>query len=117
LHWQLPVLTPAVAAPYKGEDPLWASGLQCQQEARLDCCGREGNNTKFSLQAALDLVQKHHHNDWLLSVEIYELIFHQDPKLAKEIKEHLNKLKVRRPDVSHLIDGGLELIENDLVLD
>jgi phenylalanine-4-hydroxylase len=78
---------------------------------------REGNNTKFSLQAAFDLVQKHHHNDWLLSVEIYELIFHQDPKLAKEIKEHLNKLKVRRPDVAHLIDGGLELIESDLVLD
>ena len=78
---------------------------------------REGKNTKFSLQAAFDLVQKHHHNDWLLSVEIYELIFHQDPELAKEIKEHLNKLKIRRPDVAHLIDGGLELIENELVMD
>ncbi|CAM4161274.1 aromatic amino acid hydroxylase [Gillisia hiemivivida] len=89
--------------------------LESLYEAVRD--SREGNNTKFSLQAAFDLVQKHHHNDWLLSVEIYELIFHQDPKLAKEIKEHLNKLKVRRPDVAHLIDGGLELIENDLVLD
>ena len=78
---------------------------------------REGKDTKFSLEAAFDLVQKHHHNDWLLSIEIYELIFHQDPELAKEIKEHLNKLKVRRPDVAHLIDGGLELIEDDLVLD
>ncbi len=78
---------------------------------------REGNNTKFSLQAAFDLVKKHHSNDWLLSVEIYELVFHQDPKLATEIKEHLDQLKIRRPDVAHLIDGGLELIENDLVLD
>ncbi|TVZ28591.1 phenylalanine-4-hydroxylase [Gillisia sp. Hel_I_86] len=78
---------------------------------------REGNNAKFSVQAIFDLVKKYHSNDWLLSVEIYELIFHQDPKLAKEVKEHLDKLKIRRPDVAHLIDGGLGLIENDLVLD
>jgi len=78
---------------------------------------REGKDTKFSLQATFDLVKKHHHNDWLLSIEIYELIFHQDPEFAREIKEHLNKLEVRRPDVAHLINGGLELIENDLVLD
>ncbi len=78
---------------------------------------REGKNTKFSLQAAFDLVKKHHTNDWLLSVEIYELVFHQDLKLATKIKEHLDELKIRRPDIAHLIDGGLELIENDLVLD
>ncbi|WP_034923936.1 aromatic amino acid hydroxylase [Gillisia sp. CAL575] len=78
---------------------------------------REGKDTKFSLQATFDLVKKHHHNDWLLSIEIYELIFHQDPEFAREIKEHLNKLEVRRPDVAHLINSGLELIENDLVLD
>ena len=32
---------------------------------------REGKNAKFSLDAALDLVKKHHPKDWLLSVEIY----------------------------------------------
>jgi len=78
---------------------------------------REGNNTKFSLQAAFDLVKKHHPSDWLLSVEIYELVFHQDPKLATEVKDHLESLKKSRPDVAHLIDGGLDLIENELVLD
>lgn len=77
---------------------------------------REGNNTKFSLQAAFDIAKKHHTTDWLLSVEIYELIFQQDPKFAVEIKEHLEKLKGRRPDVAHLIDGGIDLVENNLVL-
>lgn len=77
---------------------------------------REGKNTKFSLQAAFDIGKKYHSNDWLLSVEIYELIFQQDPKLAAEIKEHLVKLKIKRPEVAHLIDGGIDLIENTLVL-
>lgn len=77
---------------------------------------REGNNAKFSLQAAFDLVKKHHSNDWLLSIEIYELIHQQDLKLASEIKEHLKQLKTRRSDVAHLIDGGLDLVDSDLVL-
>ncbi|RKS53632.1 phenylalanine-4-hydroxylase [Gillisia mitskevichiae] len=77
---------------------------------------REGNDTKYSLQAAFDLVQKHHPNDWLLSIEIYELIFNKDLRLAKEVKKHLDHLKIDRPDVAHLIDGGLDLIENNLVL-
>jgi len=78
---------------------------------------REGKNSKFSLQAAFDLVKKYHSKDWLLSVEIYELILHQDTKLAKEIKEHLDQLKIKRPEVAHLIDGGLELVDSNLVFD
>ncbi|HET8884861.1 MAG TPA: aromatic amino acid hydroxylase [Salinimicrobium sp.] len=70
---------------------------------------RDGKNTKFSLDAAFDLVKKHHPKDWLLSVEIFELVHEKDPKLASEIKIYLEELKNRRPEVSHLIDGGVEL--------
>ncbi|MDR9458029.1 MAG: aromatic amino acid hydroxylase [Salegentibacter sp.] len=76
---------------------------------------REGKNAKFSLQAVLDLLVKHHPNDWLLSVEIYELTAGKDEDLAKEALQNLEKVKIRRPDISHLIEGGLELIDEKLV--
>ncbi|WP_372918292.1 aromatic amino acid hydroxylase [Salegentibacter sp.] len=77
---------------------------------------RDGKNAKFSLQAVLDLLTQHHLNDWLLSIEIYELAAGKDEALAREALENLEKVKIRRPDISHLIDGGLELIDEKLVM-
>ncbi len=52
-----------------------------------------------------------HPNDWLLSVEIAELAKDVDnPRLMEEVLIHLEKLKVQRPEVAHLINNGLELI-------
>jgi phenylalanine-4-hydroxylase len=76
---------------------------------------REGKNAKFSLDATLELVKKHHPQDWLLSVEIYELAVGKDEKLAKEALRNLEDVKSRRPDISHLIDGGISLINGQLV--
>ncbi|MGY5846451.1 aromatic amino acid hydroxylase [Salegentibacter sp. HM20] len=76
---------------------------------------REGKDAKFSLQAAFDLVKQHHKKDWLLSVEIYELAAGKDEKLATEVLEYLEEVKTRRPDISHLIDGGISLIDSNLV--
>lgn len=76
---------------------------------------REGKNTKFSLEAAFDILKKYHPKDWLLSVEIYELAFGKHEKLAKEVLQHLEEVKERRPDVAHLIDGGVNLVKSDLV--
>ncbi len=76
---------------------------------------RNGENAKFSLQAAFDLLKKYHSRDWLLPVEIYELVVGQEPEFAAEIKEHLEKIKLSRPNVSHLIDGGIELVDSHLV--
>jgi len=76
---------------------------------------REGKDAKFSLDAALDLVKKHHPKDWLLSVEIYELAVEKDEKLAKEALRNLEDVKSRRPDISHLIEGGINLIDAQLV--
>lgn len=76
---------------------------------------REGKNTKFSLQAAFDILKKHHPKDWLLSVEIFELAHEKDEKLAAEVLEHLEKVKAERPGVAHLIDGGISTVKSDFV--
>lgn len=73
---------------------------------------REGKNAKFSLDAALELVKKHHPKDWLLSVEIYELSLDKDQKLAKAVLNHLEEVKVQRPKIAHLIEDGISLIES-----
>jgi phenylalanine-4-hydroxylase len=49
-------------------------------------------------------------NDWLLSLEIAEILHLQKSENSfNEVMSHLNKLKENRPEVSHLIDNGLEL--------
>ncbi|MUP44463.1 aromatic amino acid hydroxylase [Gramella sp. BOM4] len=75
---------------------------------------RNGENTNFSLNAAFDIVKKHHPKDWLLSVEIYELAVEDDRELAKEVKEHLEELKSRRPEIAHLIVDGIEMTHQKL---
>ncbi|MFV8226253.1 aromatic amino acid hydroxylase [Christiangramia aquimixticola] len=75
---------------------------------------RNGENTKFSLSAAFDIVKKHHPKDWLLSVEIYELAVESDQKLSKEVKDHLEQLKKDRPKIAHLIEDGIEMTESNL---
>ena len=76
---------------------------------------REGKNTKFSLDAAFDIVKKYHQKDWLLSVEIFELTSGKDEKLASKVLEYLEDVKRRRPEVAHLIDNGIGLVKPELV--
>ncbi len=75
---------------------------------------REGKNTRYSLEAAFDLVSKYHPKDWLLSVEIFELAYEHDDKLTEKVLKHLEKLKIERPKVAHLIEGGVELVRNQM---
>ncbi|WP_327017921.1 aromatic amino acid hydroxylase [Croceibacter atlanticus] len=72
---------------------------------------RNGETTKFSPDAVFDILKKHHNEDWLLPLEIYELEVERNTTLSKEVFRYLNELKERRPEVSHLIEGGLELLE------
>ena len=49
--------------------------------------------------------------DWLLSLELYELAKQNKMEsFTSEIRQHLEKLKISRPKVAHLIEDGLELI-------
>jgi phenylalanine-4-hydroxylase len=72
---------------------------------------RNGETTKFSPDAVFDILKKHYNEDWLLPLEIYELEVERNTTLSKEVFRYLNELKERRPEVSHLIEGGLELLE------
>ena len=72
---------------------------------------REGKHTKFSLEAAFEILTKYHPKDWLLSLEIYELAVEIQPSLAQRVLQYLDQMKSRRPEIAHLIRGGLELIK------
>ncbi|NBW28364.1 MAG: aromatic amino acid hydroxylase [Flavobacteriaceae bacterium] len=56
------------------------------------------------------IVENKYPNDWLLSLEIAEILHLQKSENSfKKVLNHLNNLKINRPEVSHLIDNGLEL--------
>ena len=64
-----------------------------------------------TLKEAFASVTANHPNDWLLSVEIAELAKKEENSdLVDKVLNHLEKVKTNRPEVAHLIDGGLELI-------
>ena len=56
-------------------------------------------------------VQASHPNDWLLPLEIYELVARDDSSFSERVLNYLINLKSRRPTVAHLIDDGLFLLE------
>ena len=63
------------------------------------------------LQSVFNSLKENHSNDWLLPLEIYELIAKTDSSFSEELFNHLLNLKKQRPKVAHLIKGGLELID------
>ena len=71
---------------------------------------REGKSTNLSLENTFEKVIQDHPKDWLLSVEILELIHAKNTVLASKIISHLEDLKNSRPEVKKLISNGLELI-------
>lgn len=72
---------------------------------------RESKDSKAELKPVFEKLQKKHANDWLLSVEIAELLKDSnEEQLLQEVLVYLDQLKVKRPEVAHLIAGGLDLI-------
>lgn len=71
---------------------------------------REGRQAKFTLAEVFATLKQSHPNDWLLSVELAELLNKNKSPLLQEVLLHLDDVKKRREKVAHLIDGGLELI-------
>jgi phenylalanine-4-hydroxylase len=77
---------------------------------------REGINTTISRHKVFEQIATEFPNDWLLSVELYELAKNNgDNEFAAEITAHLMKLKLNQPKVGQLIDDGLELVQRNLV--
>ncbi len=53
-------------------------------------------------------------DEWLIYLEIYEIVAHRNKmvKLSEELKSYLEDLAVRKPEYSHLIKNGIQLIED-----
>jgi phenylalanine-4-hydroxylase len=72
---------------------------------------REGNDHNASLKNIFHLLKTSYPKDWLLSVEIVEVLLQRsEPELMQAVMIHLEKLKASRPEISHLIAGGLEVL-------
>lgn len=72
---------------------------------------RENKDSKSDLKSVFEKLKNNHPNDWLLSVEIAELLKDSEEKqLLQEVLVYLDQLKEKRPEIAHLIAGGLDLI-------
>lgn len=72
---------------------------------------RETKDLETSLVPVFNKLKADHANDWLLSIEIAELLKDRnEPQLLEDLLVYLENLKQRRPEVAHLITGGLDLI-------
>lgn len=72
---------------------------------------REGKPCEITLKEAFAAVSANHTHDWLLCIEIAELAYAQNHNdLLDKVINHLEKIKAERPEVAHLITGGLDLI-------
>ena len=77
---------------------------------------REGINKTISRNKVFKEVKENYPDDWLLSVELYELAkTNGDFDFALQIQEHLESVKNRIPQLGHLIDDGLALVDQSLV--
>ena len=77
---------------------------------------REGSNTTISRNKVFKEIREKYPNDWLLSVELYELAKNNsDDGFAQKIRTHLEAVKLNNPGVGHLIDDGLALVDGHLV--
>ncbi len=77
---------------------------------------REGTNTTISRNKVFKVLREEFSNDWLLSVELYELAkSNDDQEFAAEIAVHLETVKQNNPKVGHLIDDGLQLASTAMV--
>lgn len=78
---------------------------------------REGKNTTISRNKVFKELKENYPEDWLLSVELYELAkTNGDTAFAQEILVHLEGKKLNDPKVGHLIDDGLGLVDKSLIL-
>lgn len=72
---------------------------------------RETKDITTSLEPIFQKLKEDHPKDWLLAIEITELLKDRnESQLLQEVTVYLEELKEKRPEVAHLIDGGLELI-------
>lgn len=76
-----------------------------------DCNPHPSPESINQLQSIFKSIGNNHPTDWLLPLEIYELISITPSPFGEEVLQHIVNLKRQRPRVAHLIDGGLALLK------
>ncbi|TDE06215.1 aromatic amino acid hydroxylase [Flavobacterium hiemivividum] len=72
---------------------------------------RESKDMYASFAPIFQKLKTDHPKDWLLAVEIAELLKDRnETQQLDEVLNYLEDLKIKRPEVTHLITGGLDLI-------
>ena len=65
------------------------------------------------LNNILNTLKTKFNQDWLLPLELYEIATkEQNNALKNDAKAQLEMVRIRRPEIAHLIDNGLEIIHN-----
>ena len=78
---------------------------------------REGKNTTISRNKVFQELKHNYPNDWLLSIELYELAkISNDTNFAEEIAAHLENVKQNNPKLGNLIDDGLMLLNESFII-
>jgi phenylalanine-4-hydroxylase len=74
---------------------------------------REGKTGYERLGEIWETQQAEHPEDWLLSMEIFEILdaTEQQPELKAKIEKFLNDKKAKSKDLSTLISWGFRLVE------
>ena len=68
------------------------------------------------LEIIFNTLKNNHPEDWLLPLEIYELLENESDLSFKQfVFEYLEQLKMRRSEVSHLIDDGISIMDHELI--
>ena len=76
---------------------------------------RNGINSTISRNKVFQEVSKTFPNDWLLSIELYELAKStNENNLANNILKHLEQVKQNTPKIGQLIDDGLALVNQSV---
>ncbi|MSP84591.1 MAG: aromatic amino acid hydroxylase [Flavobacteriaceae bacterium] len=72
---------------------------------------REGKIDVEKAFGIFEIVSHKHSNDWLLPLEIAEILHNEKAISFLEIVlNYLENLKIKRPEVRHLIENGLEIL-------
>ena len=70
---------------------------------------RESDRTD-DLETVFEEVIEQHPKDWLLPLEILELAVKSRPDMVERLQHYLTEQQKYRPEVAHLIEAGMELL-------
>ena len=99
-----------------------SNGQKTPQQQRLEVLyrrirdWREGKDQTISRRKIFEELKEDFPEDWLLSIELYELAKKDNNiALSEALLDHLERVKQQNPKVGHLIDDGLELVDQSTI--